>query len=196
MFPEKLANTQFKNDYRRGSLSGNGIFKKLFQKIMNDKAIKLALVSIFLTAGAQYFYQETEQLLTDNAFEQICVKDTEGNLRIVCNIIQEHELNLHTKALKELIVDNNLSNSDKINLLKIKLDFIINGECGGKKRFLVVCIIAALMAVSISGIGGLSLFLEALYRLFQEGKISRALYEQILEIVGKRWKKVPIDNFL
>ena len=163
---------------------------------MNDKAIKLALVSIFLTAGAQYFYQETEQLLTDNAFEQICVKDTEGNLRIVCNIIQEHELNLHTKALKELIVDNNLSNSDKINLLKIKLDFIINGECGGKKRFLVVCIIAALMAVSISGIGGLSLFLEALYRLFQEGKISRALYEQILEIVGKRWKKVPIDNFL
>jgi len=44
----------------------------------------------------------------------------------------------------------------------------------------------ALITVCVSGVGGLALFLEALYRLFQEGKISRALYEQVLKIVTKQ----------
>jgi hypothetical protein len=54
----------------------------------------------------------------------------------------------------------------------------------------------ALITVCASGIGGLTLFLEALYRLLQEGKISRALYEQILKNVARRWTKVPIDHLL
>jgi hypothetical protein len=50
------------------------------------------------------------------------------------------------------------------------------------------------MTVCVSGVGGLALFLEALYRLFQEGKISRALYEQILKAVAKKWGKVSIKH--
>jgi len=94
---------------------------------------------------------------------------------------------LHSKSIKELIVAENLSKDAKIDLLKIKLDFIINGQCAGKKRFLIVSIVAALITVCGSGVGGLALFLEAFYRLFQEGKISRALYEKILKLVGNKW---------
>jgi hypothetical protein len=163
-------------------------------KILNDRALKIALVSIFTAAGIQHFQSEIEALLVDEVFQQICVKDVDGQLKVVCNIVEEHELNLHTRSIRELIVSKNLSRDAKVNLLKIKLDFIINGEFAGKKRFLIMVIIAAIMSVCISGVGGLALFLEALYRLFQEGKISRALYAQILKAVAKKWGKVHVEH--
>ena len=116
----------------------------------------------------------------------------------MCEIIQEHELNLHAKCLKSLIVSNEITHEQKVSLLKIKLDFIINGECGGKRRFLVMAIVGAVLTFTISGVGGLALILEALYRLFQEGKISKALYKQIVKALAKKWggKAVPIDHLL
>lgn len=196
LFPEKVSDINSKKDLRGGNIVRNHLIKKIIKKIMHDRALKIALISVFATAGFQYFNQEIERLLVDDVFNQICVKEVDGQLKIVCDIIKEHELNLHSKSIKELVVTSNLSKDDKINLLKIKLDFIINGECAGKKRFLIISIIAALITVCVSGVGGLALFLEALYRLFQEGKISRALYEQILKIVTKRLTKVPVEHLL
>ena len=62
---------------------------------------------------------------------------------------------------------NSLSDEHKISLLKIKLDFILNVECTGKFRFLIMAIIAAILTFTTSGVGGLALILEALYRFFQ-----------------------------
>ena len=77
----------------------------------------------------------------------------------------------------------NLTLNDKLNLLKIKLDFIINGECAGKKRFIVVTLLGLIITFSVSGVGGLALILEALYRLFQEGKISKAVYDALKNLL-------------
>lgn len=196
LFPEKVSDINSQKDFRGGDIVRNHLIKKIIKKIMHDQALKIALISVFATAGFQHFNQEIETLLVDDVFNQICVKEVDGQLKIFCDIIKEHELNLHSKSIKELIVNSNLSKDDKINLLKIKLDFIINGECPGKKRFLIISIIAAFITVCVSGVSGLILFLEALYRLFQEGKISRALYEQILKIVTKRVSKVPVEHLL
>mgnify|MGYP000489076957 CR=1 FL=1 len=164
---------------------------------MKDKALKIALLSIFTTAGIQYFQSEIEALLVDDVFKQLCVQKVDGELKIVCDIIQDHELNLHTKSMKSLIVSSNLGREEKICLLKIKLDFIINGKCAGKRRFLVMAILSAVITFTVSGVGGLALILEALYRLFQEGKISRALYKQIIKVLANRWgSKVPAEHFL
>ena len=165
-------------------------------KILKDKALKIALVSLFVTAGYTHFQSAIEKLLTDSVFKYLCNRSTTSELRIVCDIIKDHELDLHSQSLGTLIASNNLGNEEKISLLKIKLDYIINGECSGKARFLLVSIIAALITVSISGVGGLALFLETLYRLFQEGRISKALYKQILKTLGRRWgwSKIPTDH--
>jgi hypothetical protein len=48
---------------------------------------------------------------------------------------------------------NELSQEQKISLLKIKIDFTINGEFGGKIRFLVVAILGAFLTFTISGVG-------------------------------------------
>jgi len=197
LFPEKVLEINPQNNdirIRGGDIVKNNLIKKIIQKIMQDRALKIAIISVFATAGVQCFNQEIEKLLVDDVFNQICEKQVNGKLKIVCDIIKEHELNLHTKSIRELIVSNNLSRNDKINLLKIKLDFIINGECPGKKRFLILSILAALIAACVSGVGGLALFLEALYRLLQEGKISRAVYDQLVEIVKARFSKVPVEQ--
>jgi len=200
LFPEKISDINSEKDLIGEDILRSHLIKKIVKKIMHDRALKVALISVFATAGFyQYFNQEIEALLVDDVFNQLCVKEVDGRLKIVCDIIEEHELNLHPKSIQKLIVTQDLSKDDKINLLKIKLDFIINGEYPGKKRFLIISIIAALITVSVSGIGGLALFLKALYRLFQEGKISRALFEQILneailKSVVKRWIKVPIED--
>jgi hypothetical protein len=196
-FPENVEVLYKDSDksIRGGSQTRVLLAKQIAKKLLKDRAIKLALLSLFATAGIQYFQYEIEQLLVDDIFQHLCVKKVDGKLKIVCKIIQEHELNLHTKSMKTLIVANNISREEKIHLLKLKLDFIINGECVGKKRFLVMAILGAIITFTVSGVGGLALILEALYRLFQEGKISKALYKQLLKVLSKR-SGVPVEHFL
>ena len=101
---------------------------------------------------------------------------------------------MHAKGIQSLILSHSLTQEQKINLLQIKLDFIINGECGGRTRFLVMAILAAILTFT----GGLALILEALLRLFQEGKISKSLYKEIVKALARRWgaKAVPIDHLI
>lgn len=198
LFPEKVES--FKKDALKDLRGGDKMIlaRQIAKNILKDKALKIAILSVFATAGIQHFQSEIETLLIDDVFNHICFRDVDGNLKVVCDIVQEHDLNLHAKGIKSLIVSNDLTQEQKINLLKIKLDFIINGECGGKRRFLVMAIIGAVLTFTISGVGGLALILEALYRLFQEGKISKALYKQIVKALARKWggKAIPIDNLL
>ena len=199
LFPEKVEG--FEKDPLKDLRGGSEInlgkqVETVVKTILKDRALKIALLSIFLAAGSQHFQSEIEALLIDDVFNHICIRDVDGELKVVCNIIQEHELNLHVKSFKSLIISNSLTQEEKISLLKIKLDFIINGECGGKTRFLVVAITGTVLTFTISGVGGLALILEALYRLFQEGRIGKALYKQILKALAKKWgiKNVPVDH--
>lgn len=126
----------------------------------------------------------------------MCVKGVDGKLKVICDTVEEHKLNLYYKYSKILIVSNNISRNAKINLLKITFDFIINGKCGMKNKFINVFIVATLITACISDVGGLALFFEALYWLFKKVKIFRTLYKNILKIVSKRDTKLPIEYFL
>jgi len=194
LFPEKVENWEKDSDSIKGFQGGSArrrLLKQITERILKDRALKIAILSVFATAGIQHFQSEIEALLMDDVFTTLCggvVEDPE--LKVVCDIVQDHDLSLHAKSIKALIVSNNLSQEQKISLLKIKLDFIINGECAGKKRFLVMILIGAILAFSLSGLGGglggLALLLEAFYRLFQQGRISEALYQQIVKALAKR----------
>ena len=108
---------------------------------MTDRALKLGLIAAFGTAGVTFFHDEIVALLADDTFNSVCVKDTDGNLKILCDIVEEYKLKSHTTQMKEIILSTHLSNEHKISLLKIKLDFIINGECAGKNRFLIMTLL-------------------------------------------------------
>lgn len=125
---------------------------EILKKILEERAVKIALVSLFATAGFQHFQQEIEALLCQKVFEQLCVENTDGKLKIVCDIVKDLELHSQADSVKELLISNKLTNEQKISLLKIKLDFIINGECMGMRRFLIVTIIGGLLCFTISGV--------------------------------------------
>ena len=172
LFPEKVKS--FDEDPMTGVRGGDAkikLFTRVLRALMTDRALKIALIAAFGTAGVTFFHDEIIALLADDTFNSVCVKDTDGDLKIMCDIIEEYELKSHTTQMKEIILSTHLSNEHKISLLKIKLDFIINGECAGKSRFLIMTLLGVTLTFTISGVGGLALVLEALYRLFQESKI-------------------------
>ena len=167
------------------------LFQNVVKKIMNDKALKMALISIFLTAGIQSFHSEVENLLSSEVLKILSKGEVDdNNIRIICDIVNDYDLNSYSQSLKSLIIQNNLSSDQKISLLKIKLESLIHAEFSGKKRFLIMTIVSLIITFTVSGVGGLSLILEALYRLFEEGKISETLYRQILEALAKRHGKM------
>jgi len=187
-------------DLRGGNeLSSNWkleLVKSITQKILKDKALKLAIASVFATAGLRYFSEEIEALLVSELVKTLEEHGTtivDGQLKVVLDIVQEHDLAEHSKAIRHLIVTNNLTKTQKLQLLKLKLEVVINGECLGNKRFVLMMVLGALFAVTLSGVGGLALMLEALYELFKEGKISEALYHQLRKLLIKKAGGKDVD---
>ena len=179
----------------------------LLYQLSQDPALKIGLLALFGTATVMHFNQEIVELLSQADFLRLCKNPKNKNLptiylsrnredktfQIICDIAQKYDLFEHldhSADLRELILNNKLTYHDKVNLLKIKLDFIINGEYFGKTRFVVVTLLGLIMAVSVSGVGGLALILEALYRLFQEGKISKAVYWAMKTLLLRKYRKL------
>lgn len=162
--------------------------------IMNKRALKVAIFTVFASYSFDQFNKEIETLLVDDVYNKVCVKNVGVELKLVCDIIKEHEVDFYTKSMRSLIIANNILNTDKIHLLKIKLNFIINGECSGRKRFILLAIVSLVITLTISGIGGLALLLDALTELLNEGKISKALYNQIVKALKKRYFNLPYIN--
>lgn len=54
--------------------------------------------------------------------------------------------------------------------------------------------IGLLLPFTISGVGGLSLLLESLYGLFQEGRISKALYNELAKAILKKVGAKNLDD--
>lgn len=115
LFPEKVESLG--KDPIEGLRVGNRtkVAREIAKKFLKDKALKIAIISIFATAGIQHFQSEIETLLVDDIFNTLCVKDVDGELKIVCDIVQEHDLNSHAKLIKSLIVSNDISSEQKIS---------------------------------------------------------------------------------
>ena len=180
----------------RGGDTEIKLFPRVLRALNPNTALKIGLIAAFGTVGLTFFNDEIVALLADDTFNSVCVKDTDGNLKILCDIVEKYELKSHTTQMKEIMLSTHLNNESKISLLKIKLDFIINGECAGKSRFLIITLLGVILTFTISGVRGLALILEALYRFFQEGKISRAGYIQVVKALSKHWfgKAIPIKH--
>ena len=100
LFPEKLEIREIlEKDTLEDSKGGDGtartrliiLMKHIVEKVLKDRALKVAVISVFVTAGAQHFQAEVESLLVDEVFNHISVKDVDGDLTVVCDIIEKHE---------------------------------------------------------------------------------------------------------
>lgn len=69
----------------------------------------MVLVSMFATSGIQHFTEEIEALLINNIFNHIFIRDVDVKLKVVSDMIKEHELQIHLQSIKSLLVSNNIS---------------------------------------------------------------------------------------
>lgn len=77
------------------------------------------------------------------------------------------------------MIKENLTNDQKITLLKIKLDAVINSEYPNKKVALLAILTAVMASLILVGPYGIMIFLAAIYQLWKEGEISTAVYKQM-----------------
>lgn len=110
-FPEKPESSEtdpFKN-LRGGENIKISLTRGIFERISKDKALKMVLVSMFATSGIQHFTEEIEALLINNIFNHIFIRDVDVKLKVVSDMIKEHELQIHLQSIKSLLVSNNIS---------------------------------------------------------------------------------------
>ena len=195
VFPQKKPEPFSPEDLRGGDTVKLSLFKRILNGLMSNRSFKVSLITLFAVYGGQQFGDEIIKLLASNKFDVFCSENVSGSLEKVCTIIKENELNLHTESVRKLIIDQNISSEDKINLLKIKLDYILSSESGNKRTFLILCILGLFISM-FSGIAGLCTFLSALLRLFQDGKLSKALYKKIVSYYSRRGLDVPAEYII
>jgi len=179
-FPEK-EEIDNNDDAMRVRGGGDAIKIKLLEKILTNKALKVALILAFTSAGGLHYNKEIIKLLTDKQVISSCFKDGKILNEPICKLVRKYGLNLHTKQINELILNENLTRDDKISLLSIKFESVLHGDYAGKKQMFAVLALGVIIAVCVSGTGGLALILDALYKMFTSGKLSKAVYERLVK---------------
>ena len=171
-FPEdlkKFDDVEFK-DLRGGDKPLiKELIKSVFEHINNDRA--LALFSLFKSMAVVHFSEETVGMLANARFISMCSKNGKLIDDPVCEVIAKYDLDMNSVKIRKLILDKELYLEDKVKLLKIKLDWLINGDYKGKKRFFVACLIGIILSAALSCTGGLAVVLNALVRLLKEGRL-------------------------
>jgi hypothetical protein len=139
-FPEKVDTKIefFEPDPVQGLRGGDSLSRMRFiqaitKQILKKRAFKIALVSVFTAAGIQHFQAEIESLLLHEVFQTLSAVDVDRELLVVCDIVQEHDLTGHAQSIREILVSQSLTREQKISLLKIKLDWILNGKSSVRK---------------------------------------------------------------
>ena len=148
-FPEKrnFTNNSEGDDVRDNS---DTIFTELIKRSLNDRALKISLVTAFASAGVLYFKDEMIEFLISAEFRSACYKDGKLIDDPICKIISDYDLNVYTESINNLILDNNLNLDSKVQLLSVKLYWLINGDYASKKKYLVVGFLGIIIAASIS----------------------------------------------
>lgn len=185
LLSKKIENNENLKDISNENLSRIQNLKKLVSNIMKSKVFKIAVLVFGLTLAINMFFGK----LIIAEILKILGKQTD-DLKLPQEMI--HDLNLyhHTQSIKTLLANENLSERDRISLLKIRLDFLVNGEAIGKESIVVLSILIYLLGLT-SNLGKLYTFLAALFRLFKKGRISKDLYMELLGYIIARGVNVP-----
>jgi hypothetical protein len=101
LFPEKVKS--FDKDpvvAVRGGDTKTKMLIRIFRKLIKCRTLKIALFATFNIAGITFFSDEIVALLTDDIFNSIRFIDTDGNLKILCDIVEEYEIKSHITKIK------------------------------------------------------------------------------------------------
>lgn len=162
-------------------------FQNLKKRFQEDRALRIALFAATAFFGYDTFQAKILSLICSDKL----VKEP-ANRTVKINMFQMAEeldlLNLKENVRKMLIKED-LTQDQKVTLLKIKLDSVLNSEYPNQNIALIAILTAIMAAISVVGPYGITTFLAAIHQLWQEGKISTAVYKQMKAEAYKQLKK-------
>jgi hypothetical protein len=158
---------------------GGNFLKRTFERLLEDRAFKFAMAAATTYFGYDMFKGEIIALLSSEDLIKESLKENGKVNPEICKIVEELDLVGLKQNVRELLIQENLTQDQKITLLKIKLDAVFNAEYPSKKLALLAILTAIMASIMVVGPYGIMIFLSAIYQLWKEGKISTAVYNQM-----------------
>jgi len=98
------------------------------------------------------------------------------------NFISSDQITKDRREIGETIIDNDLGRDIKIVILKYRFHSIINIQGRKENSVFLALAIQTILSGTVPGYYGLRLILEALEKLFDEGKLSKELFQHLLKM--------------
>ena len=171
------------NDEKIPRGGDNTIVDAVFEKISENFPV---IGGIFSTFAAHYVFQFNKEIAAILTNATIATHAGFGKTKLSSVVRDVTEKCCAGDVKGELVCDgfNNLmTTEEKIFLVKEKLKAILFGKYPNKKKLMIFFLLGILAACFTSQVVGMTITLSALRALLEEGKLSEALYEELVEAV-------------
>lgn len=189
-------------------VKNNGI-KNLTKRIWTQRNFKIVLLSFLPAVGFTYFQPPIQSLLTDEVFNHLSnpeklesdlgivlkgveLEDLRNKAESVEKFLEKHNLIDETKGIQTILTNEKFNDQQKIELIALRLEWMVNSPYPGKKRYIFVAIFAIIVGVITSRVEGLRFLVKALRLLWEEGRITTALYNSLIHALATKFKKKAI----
>ena len=169
--------------------------RKFINKLSKSRKLRTGLCSSILIFGlaVNSFQPEGTNVRHDPIHITLETKNFEDiNLMEYMHFVSSPDFVQINQDIKKIIINNDLDKQEKIILISYKLNSILNIFGRNKNPVFLVLIIRTLLTGAIPGYHGLSCVYSALLKLYNEGRISRKLYELLLEIFNEMIKPTQV----
>ena len=169
--------------------------RKFINKLSKSRKLRASLSSSILIFGlvVNSFQPERTNVGHDPIHITLETKNFEDiNLMEYMHFVSSPDFVQTNQDIRKIIINNDLDKQEKIILISYKLNSILNIFGRNKNPVFLVLIIRTLLTGAIPGYHGLSCVYSALLKLYNEGKISRKLYELLLEIFNEIIKTTQV----
>lgn len=190
----------FGETFRGGDIiTPKNFWKSFGNYIKKNPQLKLMLITGLFTAIATNLNEEAVSLLSNKALKTLHRNyRLKGSMKLISKMVRKYELQGYSEALSELIMSNKFTGSDKIELLKIKLKFILTGSFPGKTQALVSLVTAFILVpfCSAKNLFPIFFFMYGLFELTDEGTLQRALAPDLRASLLSKITSIPGDPSL
>jgi hypothetical protein len=179
-FPEKKEGASHNGDPAIRGKGGDEVVKlPLLKRITRNKSLKVGMVVIFIASMVGTYNKELVKVLSESDVIELAKSGNGRCARVISKFIEENKISQTPESIRNLAVADRLGFDEKAELLKIKIEYILKNNFPGKRKYIILLLFGVVITCAVTSAGGLALILDALRKLFEKGKISEALYEEL-----------------
>lgn len=151
----------------------------IWRRLVRNRSLKVGVIAVFVAHIGNLYNAELIALLTDASIINVAKKGSGKCAKLISRFAAKNGITDAPESLREIVVNQSLTFDKKSELFKNKIEYIITRNFPGKKKYLLLLVFGMMIACALTSVGGLAVILDALRKLFEKGKISEALYEEL-----------------